>query len=767
MSEKLRVLVVEDNPADVDLIREYMSDSGRASFQIDSVSRLSEAIARLEGERFDLLLIDLGLPDSQRLETFYKLRNAAPNTPAIILTGHDDEGTAMTAVRNGAQDYLIKGDITGNLLIRAAQYAMERKRAEAELQERESKLKTLFELLPVGVSIIDAQRKISFSNSALERILEISKEGLLRGDYRSRTYLRPDGTPMPAEEFASERALAEQKAVHDVETGVVKEDGTVIWTSINAVPTAFPDWKAVIVTADITERKQAEILERAVYEIARAAETTKSLNDLYQSVHLIIKGLMPAANFYVALYDDKEDLLTFPYYVDEIDPVPPSRRPSNGLTEYVLRTGSTLLCDAALEKELLRRGEAKRFGSPSSCWLAVPLKTGNSTFGVIALDNYSDPKAYGEREKQILEYVSGQVANAIVRKQAEEILRRTEENFRRSLDDSPLGVRIISAEGETLYANQAMLNIYGYDSVEELRLTPIQKRYTPESYAEFKVRHKQRRRERAYLSEYEVNIVRKLGEVRNLYVLRKEIIWNGEIQYQVVYQDITDRKRAEDKLQKTITELEKAFGGIIQVLSAAVEKRDPYTAGHERRVTALARAIGLEMGLSKDRLNALGMAGSIHDVGKISIPAEILSKPGQLAPFEYKLIQAHPQAGYDILKEIDFPWPIADIILQHHERMNGSGYPAGLKGDDILLEARILAVSDVMEAMASHRPYRPALGIDAAMKEIEENRGILYDSDVTAACLTLFQQKGFSFEEMRSDSREQQAAFLLFAEDKG
>ena len=767
MSEKLRVLVVEDNPADVDLIREHMSASGRVSFQIDSVSRLSEAIARLEGERFDLLLIDLGLPDSRRLETFYKLRNAAPNTPAIILTGHDDEETAIAAVRNGAQDYLIKGDITGNLLIRAAQYAMERKRAEAELQERESKLKTLFDLLPVGVSIIDAQRKISFSNSALERILEISKEGLRRGDYKSRTYLRPDGTPMPIEEFASERAMAEQKAVHDVETGVVKEDGTVIWTSVSAVPTAFPDWKAVIVTADITERKQAEILERAVYDIARAPETAKSLDDLYQSVHLIIKGLMPAANFYVALYDDKEDLLTFPYYVDEIDPVPPSRKPSNGLTEYVLRTGSTLLCDAALEKELLRRGEAKRFGSPSSCWLAVPLKAGNSTFGVIALDNYSDPKAYGEREKQILEYVSGQVANAIVRKQAEEILRRTEENFRRSLDDSPLGVRIISTEGETLYANQAMLNIYGYASVEELRLTPIQKRYTPESHAEFKVRLKQRRRERAYLSEYEVNIVRKSGEVRNLYVLRKEIIWNGEIQYQAVYQDITDRKLAEDKLQKTITGLEKAFGGIIQVLSAAVEKRDPYTAGHERRVAALARAIGLEMGLSKDRLNALGMAGSIHDVGKLSIPAEILSKPGQLAPFEYKLIQAHPQAGHDILKEIDFPWPIADMILQHHERMNGSGYPAGLKGDDILLEARILAVADVMEAMASHRPYRPALGIDAAMKEIEENRGILYDSDVTAACLTLFQQKGFSFEEMRSDSREQQAAFLLFAEDKG
>jgi len=322
-----------------------------------------------------------------------------------------------------------------------------------------------------------------------------------------------------------------------------------------------------------------------------------------------------------------------------------------------------------------------------------------------------------------------------------------EDNFRRSLDDSPLGVHIVSAEGETLYANRALLDIYGYDSVEELRSTPIRKRYTPQSYAEFKVRDEKRRREQAAVAEYEVNIVRKSGELRNLHVLRKETLWNGKIQYQAIYRDTTDHKLSEEKLKKTIIELEKAFGGIIQVLSAAVEKRDPYTAGHEKRVAALAREIGLEMGLDDDRLNALSMAGAIHDVGKISIPAEILSKPGQLAAFEYKLIQAHPQMGYDILKDIDFPWPIADIILQHHERMNGSGYPFGLKGQEILVEARILAVADVVEAMASHRPYRPALGIDAALKEIEKHRGIFYDSDVVAACLRLFKQKGFSFEQ--------------------
>ncbi len=189
------------------------------------------------------------------------------------------------------------------------------------------------------------------------------------------------------------------------------------------------DWHAVGVIRDITERQQAESLERAVYAIARAADEAESLDELYKSVHLIIKGLMPAANFLIALYDEREDLVRFPYFVDEVDSAPPTRKPGKGLTDYVLRTGHSLLCDAALEKELSRRGEAKRIGVPSACWLGVPLKAGDKTIGVIALDDYSDPKAYGEREKKVLEYVSGQVANAIERKHAEGELRKAMEEM--------------------------------------------------------------------------------------------------------------------------------------------------------------------------------------------------------------------------------------------------------------------------------------------------------------------------------------------------
>jgi PAS domain S-box-containing protein len=332
-------------------------------------------------------------------------------------------------------------------------------------------------------------------------------------------------------------------------------------------------------------------------------------------------------------------------------------------------------------------------------------------------------------------------------KRAEEDLRQAEENFRRSLDDSPLGIRIVSAEGETLYANQAILDLYGYADIEELRSTPVKKRYAPASYVEFQSRKKKRMNGEDYPSEYEINIIRKTDEIRCLQVSRKTVLWNGRPQFQAIYQDITERKKAEANLRATLNGLHKALSGIIQVLSAVSEKRDLYTAGHQRRVANLARDIGRQMGLTADRAEGLRLAGIIHDIGKVSIPAEILSKPASLTNLEFEMIKSHSKVGHDILDDIDFSWPIATMILQHHERMNGSGYPQRLKGDDILLESRILAVSDVIEAMASHRPYRPALGIEAALIEIEKNKGILYDPAVVSACLALFREKGYALKE--------------------
>lgn len=213
-----------------------------------------------------------------------------------------------------------------------------------------------------------------------------------------------------------------------------------------------------------------------------------------------------------------------------------------------------------------------------------------------------------------------------------------------------------------------------------------------------------------------------------------------------IFEDISERKGMEEELQHGTDRLRKALGATVQAVAAVVEARDPYTAGHQRKVADLARAIATEMGLTTDQIEGTHAASTIHDIGKISVPAEILSKPTKLSGIEFSLIKVHSQSGYDILKDIDFPWPVARIVLEHHEKMDGSGYPQGLPGDKLLVESRIIAVADVVEAIASHRPYRPGLGIDKALDEISKNKGILYDREVVDACLRLFNEKGYNLE---------------------
>jgi len=206
------------------------------------------------------------------------------------------------------------------------------------------------------------------------------------------------------------------------------------------------------------------------------------------------------------------------------------------------------------------------------------------------------------------------------------------------------------------------------------------------------------------------------------------------------------RVRAEHSINQA--KLLRSFDEAIAAIAATTELRDPYTAGHQARVATLAEAIASEMGLSSDTRSAILMAGGVHDIGKIQVPAEILSKPGKLTPAQFEIIKTHPDAGFQILKNISFTHPIAEIVLQHHERLDGSGYPQQLKGDQILLEAKIISVADTVEAMSSHRPYRAGLGIEVALKEIADKRGIHYDAEAVDACLRLFNEKGYKFAPM-------------------
>jgi HD-GYP domain-containing protein (c-di-GMP phosphodiesterase class II) len=217
----------------------------------------------------------------------------------------------------------------------------------------------------------------------------------------------------------------------------------------------------------------------------------------------------------------------------------------------------------------------------------------------------------------------------------------------------------------------------------------------------------------------------------------------GGVVYHGIVEDITPKKKLEEQRQASLQSLRKSLGATINAMSATVEARDPYTAGHQRRVSDLARSIATEMKLSRDQIDCIRLAGMIHDLGKISVPSEILTKPTRLSNLEFELIRTHSEAGYSILKDIDFPWPIARIVLEHHERIDGSGYPNKLKADELLLESKIISIADVVEAISSNRPYRPAVGINAALEEIEKNKGILYDRAAAEACLKLFREKHY------------------------
>lgn len=254
--------------------------------------------------------------------------------------------------------------------------------------------------------------------------------------------------------------------------------------------------------------------------------------------------------------------------------------------------------------------------------------------------------------------------------------------------------------------------------------------------------------------EYDIDVIMITGNIKDL--TYGDAIANGASDF---FQKPFDIKEISIRLKRVLRErdmrmeLNEAFHqlreiseGLVSALSSAVEARDPYTSGHQRRVADLACKIGKMMSLSPDRITCIRMAGMIHDLGKIAIPAEILTKPSRLTDIEFSMLKTHPQVGFDILKGIRFPLPIAEVIYQHHERMDGSGYPLGLSGDAILIEARVIAIADVVEAMSSHRPYRPSLGIEAALDEISKNRGALYDPHAADACIEVAGQSGFEFQ---------------------
>ena len=393
-------------------------------------------------------------------------------------------------------------------------------------------------------------------------------------------------------------------------------------------------------------------------------------------------------------------------------------------------------------------GKNRRRGKLAQSLIIIPLVYNISLMGFLGLESIHEKKMWPESIVSLLKIVGETFTSALVRKRTEDSLRESESHFRNIFDYAVEGIFQSTLDDRYKSVNPAFARTLGYGSPEEV-LSSIsdishQLFVDPESYQTLK----SLLTEEGFTEGYETEFYKKDG-TRMWVSINARAVRNGNDAisfFEGFHQDITRRKQAENALKNTVESLKRTLDGTVDALSTTLEMRDPYTAGHQKRVALIACEIAQEMGLSTKQIEGIRVMGFLHDIGKIVVPAEILSKPGKINEYEFHIIKAHSQVGYDILKGIELPWPVATATIQHHERLDGSGYPKGLKGDEIILEARILAVADVLEAMASHRPYRPSLGLDKALDEIRLKKGIFYDSKVVDACLRLFVEKGFRYE---------------------
>jgi len=576
----------------------------------------------------------------------------------------------------------------------------ERKRAEEALQESEEQFRDLVEKSGIAIVIDDSEGNFKYFNDKFARLFGYTPEEMKK--ISPPEFIHPDDLERNME-FHKKRIQGENPPSRYEFRGI-KKDGSVIHLEIDVVP--FKENGKITGTHsylwDITERKQAEEALRESEErlsgfMNSAADSFYLLDSELNFVEINERGL--------EIIGKKKEEVIGKNITDIVPNVKESGRYDKHLE--VMRTGRPFSVEDFVPHPM--------FGNKH--FLLKSFKVGDG-LGVIASD--------------ITE-----------RKQAEQELQKLASVIHYS---SEL-VNLATLDGKMIFLNEAGSKMLGIDpkavekhNIMEVIPEHLVDRVTNELLPAL-IKHGKWEGELQYR-----NIkTRGLTDVHAMCFTVKDPKTGAPKYLANVSLDITERKHEREKLKESYKKLQKAITGNIQLMATTVEIRDPYTAGHQKRVADLAHAIATEMALPEDKIEGIYMAGVIHDLGKISVPSEILRKPGKLTEMEFNLIKTHPQVGFDILREIEFPWPIAQIVYQHHERMDGLGYPQGLSGEKILLEARIMCVADVVEAMASHRPYRPTLGIDVALGEIKKNKGKLYDPDVADACLNLFAENKFKF----------------------
>jgi PAS domain S-box-containing protein len=553
---------------------------------------------------------------------------------------------------------------------------------------------------------------------------------------------------------------------YELELECITADGAMRWMLAHGEAIRDAGGKVTAVrgtAADITDRKLAELhvrrltrLYAALGDANAAVIHCRTEQELFQRLCEIVVDLAGLDLAWIGLTDDGGHIRPAAShgsgldYLDGIEVTIHADDPhGRGPTGTAARENRAVWVDEFGKSAFNTPWQQRAAAHGWQCSAALPVCRLGKPVGALTLYSKKPGGWQDEQVRNLLERIAEAInlaldkfAAAAEAETSRRVLAESEQRFRTLVEQSIAGAFIIQ-DDRFVYVNPRLAQILGYATGDQLiGLTP-RDIVAARDQAMTDARMREFGNSDAHSLALSFTALRGDGSTVEVGVSISKALYRQRLAMIGLMQDISDKKVAEEQIRRYSRQLEHAFMQMVALATTLSEMRDAYTAGHEKRVAEIAVAIGRELALPEDRIEGLRVGGYLHDVGKVSIPTEILSKPGRLSQVEMELVRTHAEAGYDVLKGIEFPWPVAQIALQHHERIDGSGYPKGLKGEEILLEARITAVADVVESMATHRPYRPALGLDKALAEIERGSGSLYDPQVAAACLRLFREKGY------------------------
>jgi PAS domain S-box-containing protein len=787
--EPIRVLLLEDNPGDARLFREFLHEDSLVKVELDHVERLKTGLEYLAQGKPDVILLDLGLPDSQGLETFTQVYAQAQDMPIVVLTGLNDTEQAVEAVRAGAQDYLVKGELSGGLLVRAIHYAIERKRAEEALQESEQKYRLLVDTASETI-LVAQDGMLKFVNRMASDLTGYSEQELTSRPFPE--FIHPDDRGMVVERYLRRIKGDEVQTLYAFR--LMARDGSIKWVEINAV---LIDWKGKPATLnflnDITERKRAEEETRHrlnELEMLYAASITVSQSlepkEVGEKMMANLLDRFPWQHAAINLFHAEREtveLLAFqqPGLENEAERSAAEerirtiiRQPGQGLTGWVIQHGQPVYCgDLTTDQRYIEVWPGMHSG------LYVPLKVGERMIGCLSVES-EQVNAFTETDEWLITTLANQAASALenVRLFEETSTRLKRVQALHSIDTA-ISTSLNLNVTLDVFLNQ-VIRLLGVDAADVLRFNP----YTQilEYVSGYGFRTNALKHTRLRLGEGYAGVAgleRRIIQITHLdsedtILLRSPsfktegfetgfcvpLIAKGQLmgvleifhrsplapdqewiqflqtlagQAAIAIDNIT----LFDDLQLSNLKLSLAYDATIEGWSRALDLRDKETEGHTQRMTELTMDLARALNLQEDQIIHIRRGALLHDIGKMGVPDAILLKPGPLSDDEWKIMQRHPGYAFDMLSPIEYLRLAVDIPYSHHEKWDGSGYPQGLKGEQIPLSARIFAVVDVYDALVSDRPYRKAWPNAKAVQHLKAESGKHFEPRVVEAFLKM------------------------------